>query len=115
MGPNLGLKHGDEVDYGERRFVIMQVISFEAVVARDVETGELDVARSRPASSKAAPGSRGVARGRLRCHVVPDDDDGCPCGSPDKADLAGLLLFSDRSDRAKTVGAARCAASSRRG
>jgi hypothetical protein len=30
------------VDYGERRFAIMQVISFETVVACDVETGELE-------------------------------------------------------------------------
>ena len=42
MGSNLAIKPGSEVDYGERRFVIMQVISFEAVVARDVETGELE-------------------------------------------------------------------------
>src|SRR5450755_971165 len=42
MGSNLAIKAGSEVDYGERRFVIMQVISFEAVVARDVETGELE-------------------------------------------------------------------------
>ena len=42
MGSNLALKPGSEVDYGERRFAIMQVISFETVVARDVETGELE-------------------------------------------------------------------------
>jgi hypothetical protein len=36
MGSNLALKPGSEVDYGERRFSIMQVISFETVVARDV-------------------------------------------------------------------------------
>jgi putative transposase len=42
MGSNLAIKPGSEVDYGERRFVIMQVISFEVVVARDVETGELE-------------------------------------------------------------------------
>lgn len=58
MGANLGLKHGDEVDYGERRFVIMQVISFEAVVARDVETGELErlpITALRPVSSSSPP------------------------------------------------------------
>jgi len=42
MSSNLALKPGSEVDYGERRFTIMQVISFETVVARDVETGDLD-------------------------------------------------------------------------
>jgi hypothetical protein len=42
MGSNLCRKAGSEVDYGERRFAIMQVISFETVVARDVETGELE-------------------------------------------------------------------------
>jgi putative transposase len=42
MGSNFALKPGSEVDYGERRFAIMQVISFETVVARDVETGELE-------------------------------------------------------------------------
>jgi putative transposase len=42
MGSNLAIKPGSEVDYGERRYVIMQIISFEAVVARDVETGELE-------------------------------------------------------------------------
>jgi hypothetical protein len=42
MGSNLALKPGSEVDYGERRFSIMQVISSETVVARDVETGELE-------------------------------------------------------------------------
>ena len=29
MGSNLTLKPGSEVDYGERRFAIMQVISFK--------------------------------------------------------------------------------------
>ncbi len=51
---NIAIKPGSEVDYGERRFVIMQVISFEAVVARDVETGELErlpIADLRPVSS----------------------------------------------------------------
>ena len=38
MSSNLALKPGSEVNYGERRFTIMQVISFETVVARDVET-----------------------------------------------------------------------------
>jgi putative transposase len=55
MGSNLAIKPGSEVDYGERRFVIMQVISFEAVVARDVETGELErlaIADLRPVSSQ---------------------------------------------------------------
>src|SRR5664279_4073894 len=42
MSSNLALRPGSEVDYGERRFAIMQVISFETVVARDVETGELE-------------------------------------------------------------------------
>jgi putative transposase len=42
MGSNLAIKPGGEVDYGERRFVIMQVLSFETVVARDVETSELE-------------------------------------------------------------------------
>jgi hypothetical protein len=42
MGSNLALKPCSEVDYGERRFAIMQLISFETVVARDVETGELE-------------------------------------------------------------------------
>jgi putative transposase len=54
MGSNLAIKPGSEVDYGERRFAIMQVISFEAVVARDVETGELErlpIAALRPISS----------------------------------------------------------------
>jgi putative transposase len=54
MDSNLAIKPGSEVDYGERRFVIMQVISFEAVVARDVETGELErlaIADLRPIST----------------------------------------------------------------
>jgi hypothetical protein len=54
MDSNLAIKPGTDVDYGERRFVIMQVISFEAVVARDVETGELErlpIADLRPVSS----------------------------------------------------------------
>ena len=42
MSSNLALKPGSEVNYGERRFTIMQVISFETVVARDVETGDLE-------------------------------------------------------------------------
>jgi putative transposase len=42
MRSNLALKPGNEVDCGERRFTIMQVISFETVVARDVETGDLE-------------------------------------------------------------------------
>ena len=42
MASNLALKAGSEVNYGERRFTIMQVISFETVVARDVETGDLE-------------------------------------------------------------------------
>jgi hypothetical protein len=54
MDSNLAIKPGSEVVYGERRFVIMQVISFEAVVARDVETDELErlaIADLRPVSS----------------------------------------------------------------
>jgi putative transposase len=42
MSSNLALKPGSEVNYGERQFTIMQVISFETVVARDVETGDLE-------------------------------------------------------------------------
>jgi putative transposase len=42
MTSNLALKPGSEVNYGERRFTIMQVISFETVVARDAETGDLE-------------------------------------------------------------------------
>jgi len=58
MDSNLAIKPGSEADYGERRFVIMQVISFEAVVARDVETGELErlpIAGLQPISSAVPP------------------------------------------------------------
>ena len=51
---NPAIKPGSEVGYGERRVVIMQVISFESVVARDVETGELErlpIADLRPIST----------------------------------------------------------------
>jgi hypothetical protein len=41
MSSNIALNPGSETDYGERRFTIMQVICFETVVARDVETGDL--------------------------------------------------------------------------
>ena len=54
MDSNLAVKPGSEVEYGERRFVIMQVIGFETVVARDVESGELErlaIADLRPVSS----------------------------------------------------------------
>ena len=54
MDSNLAIKPGSEVEYGDRRFVIMQVISFEAVVARDLETGDLErllIAGLRPVSS----------------------------------------------------------------
>ena len=54
MGSKLAIAPASEVAYGERRLVIIQVIRFEAVVARDVETDELErlpIAGSRSISS----------------------------------------------------------------
>jgi hypothetical protein len=47
MDSNLAIKPGSGVEYGERRFVIMQAISFEAVVARDVGDGPARTPRDR--------------------------------------------------------------------
>jgi len=56
MSPGLPLKEGGEVEHGDRRFVIMQVMGFDAVVARDVETNDLErlsIAELRPVHSSA--------------------------------------------------------------
>jgi hypothetical protein len=37
----LSIKHGAEVECGGRRFIIMQLIGFDFVVARDIESDEL--------------------------------------------------------------------------
>jgi hypothetical protein len=53
-------KPGSEVDCGKRRFATMQVISFETVVVRDVETGEferLPIAGLRSISGAGAVGA----------------------------------------------------------
>ncbi len=65
MGSNLAIKPGSEVGYDERRLAIMQVISFEAVVARDVETNELE----RPCRSSARLSRNRTRRSRFRLYA----------------------------------------------
>jgi len=58
MSPGLPLKEGSEVEHGDRRFVIMQVVGFDAVVARDVETRDLErlsIAELQPVRSAPDP------------------------------------------------------------
>ena len=60
MTLSLAIKDGAEVQCGDRRFIIHQVLGFDAVVAQDPGTGELErlaIADLRPVVSADAPAS----------------------------------------------------------
>jgi hypothetical protein len=91
----LSIKDGAEVECGGRRFIIMQLIGFEFVVARDIETDDLvrlavvDLNPISPAPSPEPPlpdltkvDDRDWAEARRRFYSIIAKKAARPCSSP---------------------------------